>query len=43
MALQDRHDPRQFDHYAKLDADGNVLATIEVAAGADGGPCHTDL
>lgn len=35
MARSDRHDSRQFDHYAKLDADGHVVATVEVAAGSD--------
>jgi hypothetical protein len=33
--IPDKHDPRLFRHYAKLGADGSVLATVEVALGAE--------
>lgn len=32
--IKDKHDPRSFRHFAKLAADGTVLAVVEVAAGA---------
>lgn len=33
--IPDKHDDRLFRHYAKLGADGTVLAIVEVAVGAD--------
>lgn len=34
MGLADPHDKRTFTHFAKLDADGNVIAIVEVADGS---------
>ncbi len=31
MGLPDKHDSRLFNHVAKIDADGNVVAVLEVA------------
>ena len=30
--MEDQHDPRDFRHYAKVDADGNLLAIVEVVS-----------
>lgn len=37
MGIRDKHDPREcgFRHFAKLDANGNVIAIIEVLDSAD--------
>lgn len=37
----DPHDPRMFSRFAKCDAEGNVVAMVEVAAGAPA-PDDTD-
>lgn len=34
MGLPDKHDPRLFQHYAKFDRDGNVVAVVEIVDGA---------
>ena len=33
MSLPDKHDPRRFRHFAQLNAEGAVIATVEVADG----------
>ncbi len=35
MAFPDPHDPRMFEHYLKLNADGTVAARIEIAVGEE--------
>ena len=35
MGLTDKHDPRRFEHLAKVDAKGVVVAMVEVAEGSD--------
>lgn len=33
MGLPDKHDKREFRHFAKIDADGHVVAVLEIADG----------
>lgn len=33
MSIPDKHDPRAFNHYAKMADDGTVAAIVEIAAG----------
>lgn len=35
MGLPDKHDERKFEHLAKVDRDGVVVAMVEVWEGAD--------
>ena len=40
MGLPDKHDSRRFNHFAVLDADGNVISIVEIADGR-GAPVAT--
>ncbi len=35
MGVPDKHDPRTFEHLAKVDKAGVVVAMVEVEAGSD--------
>ncbi len=34
MGIPDKHDPREFNHFAQFDENGNLLAMVEVAVTA---------
>lgn len=34
MGIKDPHDPREFRHFAKRDAEGQILVIVEVAEGS---------